>query len=512
LHSINSQATTFLLTHEASTENEAQREVELRDLLQSDDAALVVAPICVVAKSRLDGEELESAVAAGLRIAIKRAGLRRSIHEVLVRAQREVKSAFEASMKAMLEIPPEQLDEYVVGRAVAEGVSELHVVERALTANMSESLRRFFATDVLTLQSATRLRSLQGLELDVLPKIPHRELAEFRKKELWEPSELVNSSLAALACGDVFEFDPDEGETEEKMFILLVQPCDVMLRPRKGRDTEAGFFIPLKVKGVERKGLPDRLKQPTLPFMLKNKEWLCDFRSATSVRLDILDLATLRTDGKVRYEKDQILPTTLLLGQVKNGESLHRKLKTILNARSQQKKGNQPWYDPRCSLTLATSGPFAKISHGTYVPASGAGPSLATATNGARPQTINVLPIAKPTETKAAPSEGAIPLNVPAKALSSISTGEPAKEVKVASIAGSVLPPSVDRITWYIRRFGRVRMPYASSLLNSYLSVMGREAFDLDYLKPSEESCAAQCLTKEAPDPLTLITETIVVG
>jgi hypothetical protein len=280
-----------------------------------------IPPICVIAKERLESEA-HNAVADGLRIAIKRAGLRRGIHEVLIKAESEVVSAFRGAMDSLLTIPPEQLDEYVVNRAVAEGVSELHVIERALTATMSESIRRMFATDPHAIKSATRLRKLQAISLP-LPPAPHGDLEEFRRKELWEPGDLVNGGFAALACGNVFDFAPDEGVNDARRFILLVQPCDVMLRPN-GRDAESGFLVPLKVTNT---GGDDKnkIKNPTLPFLLEGLEWSCDFRNATSVRLHTLDLATLRADGKVRFDKGQQLPSRSCLAKKRVGRNSLRK-------------------------------------------------------------------------------------------------------------------------------------------------------------------------------------------
>ncbi len=39
------------------------------------------------------------------------------------------------------------------------------------------------------------------------------------------------------------------------------------------------------------------------------------------------------------------------------------------------------------------------------------------------------------------------------------------------------------RVTWRLRRYGRVRTPYSTSLLRDYLSLSGREAFEMDYTK-----------------------------
>lgn len=438
LHEAESKATALLLTHFATKVNEAEKELTLRDELSKE--ALGVAPVCVIAKERLEAvgdaalslEGRHGAVAEALRIAIKRAGLRRNVHEVLVRVQSHIDKAFKAASNDLLAVPPEQLDEYVIGRAHAEGVSELHVVERALTASMSESFRHLFSVDTATRRNEQRLRSLRGIPLGMDPPTHHEKLESFRRQEVWEPEELVNKGGSPLACGDVFELTAPNGSPHR--FILLVQPCDVTLRPNGERDADAGFLIQLKEVPVADDA--PKLKQIRLPFLLEGKQWACELRKTTSVRLALLDLVSFRTDGRLRYDDGQVAPEWVLPGQRISGASVLSGLKKAYDLRAPKKSAPpSDEKDARCQLTLSSSGPFQPIAHGTFV--------------------------------KAKPANG----------------DEPA---------------APGGYTWNLRRIGRVRMPYASSLLGSYLAVVDRDAFDLDYLKPRpprapDQSCCGTC-------------------
>ncbi|WP_204313540.1 hypothetical protein, partial [Klebsiella michiganensis] len=68
-------------------------------------------------------------------------GLRRGVHEVLTKAAPQVPRWFEDARGRLLRIPPERLDAHVVERGYEEGVSELHVLERTLTAHMAQKMR-----------------------------------------------------------------------------------------------------------------------------------------------------------------------------------------------------------------------------------------------------------------------------------------------------------------------------------------------------------------------------------
>lgn len=423
LHGAGSKATALLLTHYATKSNEAEKELELRDVLLQD-GRLDVSPICVIAKERLYPEgdtvmsvaEQDSIVASALRIAIKRAGLRRNVHEVLMRVHGHIDQAFKNASNDLLEIPPEQLEEYVVERAYAEGVSELHVVERALTASMSESFRQMFSVNPDTRENERRLRSLREVPLGLDVTVHHKKLEAFRTQEVWEPEELVNKAYSPLACGDVFEMDAQH-DMPACRFILLVQPCDVMLRPNGSRDSDAGFLVVLKQ--LESINDPINQKQIRLPFLLGGRQWVCELRKTTSVRLELLDLVSYRADGRLEYQDGQVVPPCLLPGQQVSAKSVFAALSKALKTRQDAVAAlPKEMKDARCQLTLSAKGPFRYIAHETFI--------------------------------KAAAE------NVPA--------------VKAS-------------FTWNLRRIGRVRMPYASALLGSYLAVVDRDAFDLDYLR-----------------------------
>jgi hypothetical protein len=76
-----------------------------------------------------------------------------------------------------------------------------------------------------------------------------------------------------------------------------------------------------------------------------------------------------------------------------------------------------------------------------------------------------------------------------------LSSSKPFKKianVRYVPAAASGAGAAPERLIWGIQRVGRVRMPFATFVLNSYLSIMGREAFDLDFLKPDSDSSEAE--------------------
>jgi hypothetical protein len=421
----NSAGTAFILTHESDAAGESRREAELRQAFADAGRANPLGiPICVIAKERLYGNsDAPNAMEEALRIAIKRAGLRRSVFEVLARARGELEFAFDEAATRLLSIPPEQLEAHVFERGYKEGVSELHVVERALTAHIAQHLRSFFGVDEAVQRSARRLRALRNIELNSIGAPPDANLAAFRQAEVWESDAVINRAYTPIACGDVFETDASELATKSstKRFVLLGQPCDISLRPDdKKRAQDTAFMVPLKKKGLS---ATDRdPKAPLLPFKLDGDQWSCDFRNATMVKLSVLDLASFRSDGRVCVDEGHAPSGDLLVGQHKVYQERTAAAAKALQAAIPILSGSGA-VDANLQLSFASNDAFKHIHCATF-------------------------------------------------------------EAESRTKTDGVLTIHPKRVTWRLRRCGRVRMPYAASMLDQYVSVMSRQAFDLDYMTP----------------------------
>ena len=416
-----SKGTAFILTHETDVQGEAQREQELREQLL--DLGGLGLPVCVIAKERLSAQaEDDEGMAEALRVGVKRAGLRRSLHQVLHRGRSALRSAIDSAALNLLAVPPEQLEAHVFERGFKEGVSELHVVERAIAAQLGKDARAFFGCDDEVQASVQRLRALRAIPLHMPAAAPDPHLAAFREAEVWETDELLNKALTPVACGDVFEVDSEEASTKgsKQKFILLGQPCDISLRPDdRKRAQDTAFLVPLKTK-AQAKAEPNP-KEPLLPFTLGEEQWACDFRNTSVARLSILDLASFRPDGRVRVDDGQTAPAGMLVAQQKVYEDrISEAAKALADPKLRPAAG-------QFSLSLQLT--FASTEAFKYVHA----------------------PVFE-------------------EALVKKANGETIKQPK--------------RATWRLRRRGRVRMPYAAALLDLYTGVMSRQAFDLDFMSP----------------------------
>jgi hypothetical protein len=180
-------------------------------------------------------------------------------------------------------------------------------------------------------------------------------------------------------------------------------------------------MVPLKKRATPSEKDRDA-KAPLLPFKLDGDQWTCDFRNATTVKLAVLDLASFRNDGRVRVDECHSPPEHLLVGQHKVYEERTAAAAKALRA-SVPVLNDSSMVDANLQLSFASNDAFKHVHCATFEPE---------------------------TKTKA----------------DGVSTVHP------------------KRVTWRLRRCGRIRMPYAAAILDQYVGVMSRQAFDLDYMTP----------------------------
>lgn len=350
--------TVFVLTHEASIETEAEKEAQIAEKITEET---VDKPIpCVIAKERI-AVNTEKELCAGIQVAMKRASLRHEVFRVGKAAEKNAALAIKEARANMCMIPPEELDGFFVKRAIMDGASDLHMIERIFTAQAASSIRNMFVEDEEVKTALQRMRILRDVQLQPSSHTTHPVITKFRQDEIWYEGDFLRAGYAPLVQGDVFTTINDPKRT----FILLGQPCDITLRNNGKRSAFSCELVEFKhldeavspfagsVSG-DRKTIDLRVgeNQSSMRF---------DFRNASATRLDILDLATFNAGGEVKIMSDQEAEVGLLPGQKKAQERASKLFNSIVSA--EKKKPAEiakAW--AQCRLVLQTDRPFNKIA------------------------------------------------------------------------------------------------------------------------------------------------------
>jgi hypothetical protein len=211
----------------------------------------------------------------------------------------------------------DEVDEAIFGSSMTEGASEIGVVTRILMLRQRMAMQLHLASraqeHIELLQRIRKVRE-QRLPADSTLAPPRPSVVyDWRRAEIIDPGELINPINSPLACGDVFF----QTQTQRK-YVLLAQPCDLVVRSLTDGDCTAGERN--RDEGLFAELVPDnRVKTNTNRFFVleraeQEKHWIIDFKSVFAIDMRLLDLAVINPTGAVEWLRDQEKSKTLLPG------------------------------------------------------------------------------------------------------------------------------------------------------------------------------------------------------
>lgn len=155
---------------------------------------------------------------------------------------------------------------------------------------------RRLAHDGGALETITaKLRTVSGIptKCDLLTT-PSSTWA-LQREELYELDDHINKNHLPLELGDIFE--QVDGNSPKK-YILLCQPCDLMVRGDGKRHPDL-FRVPL-VEVVPADKTPHYSEEMPYFDMSPSKKWFVKFKAVQFVRGNLLDLCVFNQDGVAR--------------------------------------------------------------------------------------------------------------------------------------------------------------------------------------------------------------------
>ncbi len=199
------------------------------------------------------------------------------------------------------------IDRAIFHNSHLEGATELDVFLRIfVTAQRSAAYKELADAGFRDAITALRLVREAGGPLQAASPASSTtsSFRLWRQMEVFDSDEIVNKAHAPLSCGDIFITIPKAQDEKKKKYVLLGQPCDLMVRGDKWRTSKAGLFVQL-LEGIA--PAEDRY------FALKDVggtgvDWYGDFRNVFFVNLEILDLAVLNEDGTLTVSKTSTIP------------------------------------------------------------------------------------------------------------------------------------------------------------------------------------------------------------
>lgn len=283
-----------LLTHTVSEEEESVRS---RELAQS--YGLRSEELLVISKRRL------SSAPMGFAHSLKRASLNYLRDSLTVSVNQLAQSSSDEAKQQFQGLDVDDFDHVVLQSSEREGVWEAETLFRVFEIFRRASFHQHaFCSDSRNLLDARiglirSLRAVETLPSDYVPQPAQRW--RIARLERYDAGSVVNAAHWPLGLGDIFEtmnLGTDDDQTEPRVFILLAQPCDLMVRPDGRRSAKSATLVQVTFPATAGDS-PDERASFELDYFdpESGKTAFAKFRSAYQISTDVLDLCVLHEDG-----------------------------------------------------------------------------------------------------------------------------------------------------------------------------------------------------------------------
>lgn len=280
-----------LLTHTITPESQSRRWQELSDQYQIPRDRFLIVP-----KQHLSKDPLLFAQT------LKWIALSPDFVNLKEKAKKIIADASSAAADRVEAISIYDLDHIVFQVSAAEGLWEPDMLFR-LHALFHRLESRRLAHEGGELEIiASRLRSVSHIPTNA--KIaPASSTWEIQRSELYETGDYVNKNHLPLEMGDIFE---KTGSESKKRYVLLAQPCDLMVRNDGKRHPEL-VHVPV-AEVVPASEQPPYATELGYFGADSSERWYVKLKQIHQVRVCLLDLCVMNEDGSATLDIDLTPP------------------------------------------------------------------------------------------------------------------------------------------------------------------------------------------------------------
>ena len=284
-----------LLTHTVPSdfEQETARQAEIASEFEGLADTLVV-----IAKERLTAEH------QGFGWRMKSAILARMFGTLKAKLQESVEVARKAAEETLEQLHVEEFERIIFHSSQIEGAWAPETLVRVFGDHYERGARNHLRADGTVHELAEQARQVCMVPTEGVSNATRDRAIRFQRVEVYEDAEDINSLLFPLELGDVFETE------DGNRFVVLGQPCDLMVRADRGFRRGASFdnrqFVVLAtINGNDKVQFNAQAWQYKLPHYGGPKvNSFVDLNATYWIPAWILDLASLNTDGTAQLSHD----------------------------------------------------------------------------------------------------------------------------------------------------------------------------------------------------------------
>ena len=295
-----------LITHTIPLEDEYEAWIRL-----SEQHGIAPDKFIIVAKERLNKESPDF---YGFLSMLRVAALSGRYARVKSRAWSIFENSLSEARKGMERLSVLDFDRVVFASSRNEGVWEPDTLFRVFGILMRRKARSLLLEDDEIADAVEAARSVSAAPERITRALEaHKDSNEalrIQRFEIYDAGNELNVFHAPIDLGDIFEFG-----LSEKHYILLAQPCDLIVRKNGMRNHEDNRFgrtaalVELVLGTVEK-----RESWGQLPFYEEKtgESAFANFAKVRHVPLAVLDLCTVRSDGSAGIDVSAGRPNLLI--------------------------------------------------------------------------------------------------------------------------------------------------------------------------------------------------------
>ena len=286
----------------------------------------------VVSKGRLNSEPPDYYGFLGM---LRVTALSGRYAEIRSMAWEMFEGSVEEAKSAMEDLSVVDFDRIVFTSSRREGVWEADTLFRVFGVLMSRAAGHRLHADATVSNAVATARQVSAMPDEVAGALGNQGQSaaalRMQRYEIYDASDELNAWHAPLGLGDIFRV---RAEDEDKEYILLAQPCDLVMRSKGLRNREevqlarTAAVVEI-VRGDEQQGA----NWGELRFYDEETgdSAFANYGSTHQVLLAVLDLCVLRTDGRAAIDVNAERPDLLVKGWEKRARKLQNHFRKALD-------------------------------------------------------------------------------------------------------------------------------------------------------------------------------------
>lgn len=284
----------------------------------------------LIAKERLQGQ------LTGFATQIKLTVLNHRCNDLKQEAINVLASAHEHAGEELRAMNIYDFEHIVFRSSYREGIWEPDTLFRIFGLYHRAATRKLAKQSTTLSQTAAAIRKVSNLPIPSTTPLRHTSW-KIQRLELYDDNEHLNAHHLPTDLGDIYQ-----KTTGQKQYILLAQPCDLMVRNEKDPGRRPSTYEATIAEIVD-----EPTKDPAASAELKyfnpetGRSAYVHFGRTHTVKLCVLDLCAFRTDGNATLGTNDTCPDTVIPSWQRYFGSLQKDAAKLLKRYESLKRTNK---------------------------------------------------------------------------------------------------------------------------------------------------------------------------